>query len=225
MKKDEKSEKKQKNEIKSAGASGDRVKRRRRHDDLIALVEGAVIAALAVALELIPLPFRMAYGGSVSLGAIPIIYYSYRRGAVRGLAAGLIFAGVQMLLGFYLPPANNVLSVILCILLDYVFAFAFLGAASLFSAPFESGGAGKKRGVRLAGYAVGAVAVSAVRFLCSFLSGIVLWGSYAPDGMEVWYYSLVYNGGYMVPNTLISAAAVTLLCAAVDPVTLRPMKK
>lgn len=219
MKKTEKTEKT------NVGAAGDRTKHRRRHDDLIALVEGAVMAALAVALELIPQPFKMPYGGSLSLGAIPIIYYSYRRGTVRGLAAGLIFAGVQMLLGFYLPPAGDVWSVILCILLDYVFAFAFLGAASLFAAPFESGTAGKRRGVRLAGYAVGAVAVSAVRFLCSFLSGIILWGSYAPEGMEVWYYSLVYNGGYMLPNAVISAAAVTLLCAAVDPVTLRPMKK
>ncbi|MCQ2354515.1 MAG: energy-coupled thiamine transporter ThiT [Clostridia bacterium] len=195
--------------------------RKRNHDSLTAMIEGAVMAALAVALELIPLPFRMPYGGSVSLGAIPIVYYSYRRGTGRGLAAGLIFAGVQMLMGFYVPPAGNAGAIIACILLDYVFAFAFLGTADMFAKPFER----FSRVGRLTGYAFGAAAVSAVRFICSFLSGIVLWGSYAPEGVDVWYYSLVYNGGYMLPNALICSAAMVMLCAAVDPKTTRPMKK
>lgn len=195
--------------------------RKNRRERLIAMMEGAVIAALAVALELIPLPLKMPYGGSISLGAIPIIYYSYRRGIYWGLISGFIFAGVQMLLGFYLPPAGDLISVVLCILLDYVFAFAFMGVAELFYRPFS----GRGRAGRLTGYAVGAVAVSLLRFLCSFLSGIILWDSYTPEGMEVWYYSLVYNGGYMLPNALIAATAMVMLCAAVDPRSLKPMKK
>ncbi len=38
-------------------------------------------------------------------------------------------------------------------------------------------------------------------------------------------YSLVYNGGYMLPNAVLVGVLSVLLCAALDPKTLRPMKK
>jgi thiamine transporter len=62
-----------------------------------------------------------------------------------------------------------------------------------------------------------------LRFVCSFLSGVVLWDSYAPEGMNIWVYSLVYNGSYMLGNAAIAAVVLFLLCAAVDPKTLKPM--
>ncbi|MBQ2241129.1 MAG: energy-coupled thiamine transporter ThiT, partial [Clostridia bacterium] len=86
--------------------------------------------------------------------------------------------------------------------------------------PFEGSG---KPALRLAGYIVGAIGASALRFVCSFLSGVILWDSYAPEGMNVWVYSLVYNGSYMLGNAAIAAVVLFLLCAAVDPKTLRPM--
>ena len=92
-----------------------------------------------------------------------------------------------------------------------------LGLADQFAKPF-----GKHR---LVGFGVGAVVVCVLRFVCSFLSGVLLWGSYAPEGMNVWVYSLVYNGGYMLPNAVLVGVLSVLLCAALDPKTLRPMKK
>ena len=191
--------------------------------NVLALVETAMMVALAVGLELLCkfLPSPWAYGGSISLGAIPIIYLSYRRGSKWGLSAGFVYSCVQMLLGFYVPPANTFLAIVLCVLLDYVLAFSVLGLASAFAAPFERSG---KPALRLTGYAVGAVGASALRLACSFLSGVVLWESYTPEGMNVWIYSLVYNGSYMLGNAAISAVVLLLLCAAVDPKTLRPMK-
>lgn len=193
-----------------------------RKTSLIALVETAMMVALAVGLELLCqfLPSPWAYGGSISLGAIPIIYLSYRRGWKWGLSAGFVYSCVQMLLGFYVPPANTFLSIVLCVLLDYVLAFTALGLASVFAVPFEGSG---KPALRLAGYIVGAIGASALRFVCSFLSGVILWDSYAPEGMNVWVYSLVYNGSYMLGNAAIAAVVLFLLCAAVDPKTLRPM--
>lgn len=189
---------------------------------VLALVETAMMAALAVGLELLCqfLPSPWAYGGSISLGAIPIIYLSYRRGWKWGLSAGFVYSCVQMMLGFYVPPANTFTSIVLCVLLDYVLAFSALGLACVFAAPFEKSG---KNAVRLAGYIVGAVGASFLRFICSFLSGVVLWDSYAPEGMNVWIYSLVYNGSYMLGNAAIAAVILFLLCAAVDPKTLKPM--
>ena len=192
--------------------------------NVLALVETAMMVALAVGLELLCkfLPSPWAYGGSISLGAIPILYLSYRRGWKWGLASGFVYACVQMLLGFYVPPANTVTAIALCVLLDYVLAFTALGLASVFAAPFEKSA---KSSVRIAGYVAGAVGASFLRFVCSFISGIVLWESYAPEGMSVWFYSLVYNGSYMLGNAAIAAVVLVLLCSAVDPKTLKPMKK
>ena len=192
--------------------------------NVLALVETAMMVALAVGLELLCqfLPSPWAYGGSISLGAIPIIYLSYRRGWKWGLSAGFVYSCVQMLLGFYVPPANTFIAIVLCVLLDYVLAFSALGLACVFADPFEKSG---KPAVRIPGYVVGAVGASLLRFVCSFLSGVILWDSYAPEGMSVWWYSLVYNGSYMLGNAAIAAVVLALLCSAVDPKTLKPMKK
>ncbi|MBQ4140760.1 MAG: energy-coupled thiamine transporter ThiT [Clostridia bacterium] len=200
------------------------MKTKNTRQNVLALVETAMMVALAVGLELLCqfLPQPWAYGGSISLGAIPIIYLSYRRGWKWGLSAGFVYASVQMLLGLSLPPANTFWAVTLCILLDYVLAFTALGLASVFSAPFEKS---VKPVTRIAGYVVGAVGASFLRFICSFLSGIILWDSYTPEGMSVWVYSLVYNGSYMLGNAAIAAVVLVLLCSAVDPKTLKPMKK
>lgn len=191
---------------------------------VLALVETAMMVALAAGLELLCkfLPSPWAYGGSISLGAIPIIYLSYRRGWRWGISAGFVYACVQMMLGLDLPPANTFSAVVLCILLDYVIAFAVLGLASVFAAPFQKTG---KPSVRIAGYITGAVGASFLRFVCSFISGIILWDSYTPEGMSTWVYSLVYNGSYMLGNAAIAAVVLALLCSAVDPRTLKPMKK
>ncbi len=187
----------------------------KRREYIRKMVECALLVAVAVAIDLIPFP-KWPQGGSVSLCMIPIVFCSYRNGAKWGLAAGFVLSCVQMIMGFYVPPANTVWAIILCVLLDYVIAFTALGSADIFAKL-----CGKFRTV---GYAVGAVAAGIIRFLCSFLSGIVLWDSYTPEGMSVWWYSLTYNGSYMLPNTVIAAVAVTLLCGLIDPKTLKPAK-
>ncbi|MBQ7108884.1 MAG: energy-coupled thiamine transporter ThiT, partial [Clostridia bacterium] len=53
--------------------------------------------------------------------------------------------------------------------------------------------------------------VMMIRFVCHFLSGILIWGVYAPEGTSVWAYSLLYNGGYMLPEIIISTIVLWLL--------------
>ncbi|MBO7148261.1 MAG: energy-coupled thiamine transporter ThiT [Clostridia bacterium] len=184
---------------------------------LLSLVEGALMIALSIVLDLLPMP-TWPQGGSITVAMVPIVYYSYRRGAKWGLMAGLIYSAIQILTGWYAPPAGTFTALVLCVLLDYVLAFAVLGAADLFAKAFV------KRN-RLFGYGFGALAVTLIRFLCSFLSGVLLWDSYAPEGVNVWVYSLTYNGSYMVPNAILTALLAVVLCIAVDPQTLKPMKK
>ncbi|MBE6585855.1 MAG: energy-coupled thiamine transporter ThiT [Ruminococcaceae bacterium] len=189
---------------------------------LLALVEGAMILALAWALDFVCalLPFNRAWinGGGITIGMLPIVYYGFRRGPAWGIGAGVVFSGLQMLMGWYVPPANTWWAILLCILLDYVVAFSILGASELFAKTF-----GQKH--RLLGYGMGAVIVCLLRYVCSTLSGGILWGSYAFEGWNPWVYSIVYNGSYMIPNAILTAALAVLLCRALDPKTLRPMKK
>ena len=192
---------------------------------IICITEGALIIALAYVVELLcvwlnaisGISALLPFGGTITVSMLPIAYYSYRRGSLWGLGAGFVYAMLQMMLGFYIPPANKWWAVVVCVVLDYLLAFTVIGAAQLFARPFNKN--------RLVGYCIGTVAVCLIRFTSSFLSGVVLWGSYAPDGMNVWIYSLVYNGSYMLPTTIISAALIVALCVAIDPKTLKPMKK
>ena len=181
----------------------------------LTIAEGAVMVALAIVLDLLPLP-SWPQGGSISVGSSDYIL-SYRRGLLMGSLAGLVWSLTQLIIGpWYTPPANTVGAVILCVLLDYILAFTVIGTAPLFARLTGR--------LRLVGYSVGAVAVSLLRFLCSFLSGGLLWGSYAPEGINIWWYSLTYNGSYMLPNAVLAGVLIAVLCAAVNPKTLRPYK-
>ncbi len=188
----------------------------RSKEQLRKMVEAALLVAIAVAIDLIPFP-KWPQGGSVSLCMIPIVFCAYRNGTKWGLASGFVLACIQMVMGLTLPAAKTIGAVVLCLLLDYILAFTVFGAADIVSKLF-----GKYKTV---GYTVGAITVGLLRFMCSFLSGIVLWREYAPEGVPVWIYSLTYNGGYMLPNILISAVVIALLCGFIDPKTLRPTKK
>ena len=192
---------------------------------ILCVTEGALVMAMAYVLELFCVWLNtitgigalLPFGGTITVSMLPIVYYSYRRGVSWGLGAGLVYSLLQMLLGFYVPPANTWWALLLCVLLDYVIAFMVVGMADVFAKPF-----GKHR---LIGYCTGAVAVCLIRFVSSFLSGVILWGSYAPEGMNVWVYSLVYNASYMLPTAALTGIFAVILCAAMDPKTLRPMKK
>ena len=192
---------------------------------LLCLTEGALVIASAYVLELLCVWLNaisgvsalLPFGGTITVSMLPIIYYSYRRGIAWGAGVGLAYSLLQMALGFYVPPANNFGALVLCILLDYVIAFTVVGIADVFAKPFGSR--------KLVGYTVGAVAVCLVRFVSSFLSGVILWGSYAPEGMNVWIYSLVYNASYMLPNAILTGVLACIVCAALNPKTLKPMKR
>lgn len=188
-------------------------------DRILAIAEGALMIALAFVVDMvtkaIPL-MKWPAGGSVNLSVIPIIFYSYRRGWKWGLLTAGVNSIFQIISGWYAPPAGTFGAFVLCILLDYVLAYSILGIAELVAKPFK---------YRLLGYGVGAAAVTLIRFVCSFLSGILIWGSYAPEGQPVWLYSLVYNGGYMIPNAILATVVIVLLCLVVDPKTLHPMIK
>ncbi len=188
---------------------------------ILALAEGAAMVALAIALDLIAavIPFlHLPTGGSITVATVPLIYYAYRHGTGYGLLAGVVWTFTQLLTGgFYVPPAGTVAAIVACFVLDYLIAFSAVGLAPIFAR------LGGRR--RLLGYAVGAVAVNAIRYLSSSLSGALLWGSYTPEGMSVLAYTFGYNALYMVPNAILAGVLIVPLCMALDPTTLRRMAR
>ena len=102
------------------------------------LAECAVMVAVSAVLMQVKL-FSMPYGGSVTLcSMLPIVLISFRNGPRWGLLTGLVLAVLEMLTGWYAPPAGTFLAYFGMILLDYVLAFTLLGTASVFGKPFKN---------------------------------------------------------------------------------------
>ena len=52
------------------------------------------------------------------------------------------------------------------------------------------------------------------RFLCHFVTGIVIWGQWAPEGMGKFVYSLFYNGSYMLPELILTVVITALILSS-----------
>lgn len=158
--------------------------------------------ALAAVLSLCII-FQAPFGGSVTLASmVPIILISLKYDVRWAVITSVAYAGIQMLLGFYAPPVQDFISFLLVILLDYVLAFGVLGLAGTFGKLF------KRPVAQIVG---GGSIVIGLRFVCHFISGMVIWGSDAPAGQPVWFYSLTYNGFYMLSELIISVAILLIL--------------
>jgi thiamine transporter len=147
--------------------------------------------------------YELPNGGSVTLvSMLPFILVSFRHGPKWGMLAGLACALLQMMTGFYAPPAGTVAAYFGMIMLDYVLAFTLLGTASVFAKPFQN---------RMAGVAVGTAIVCGMRFVCSFLSGFLIWASLTEEGIGAVIYSLGYNASYMIPETVLTIVVALVL--------------
>ena len=163
------------------------------------LCEGAIMVALAQILSYIKI-MELPNGGSLTPAMFPILLFAVRWGLKDGLLAGFVFGLLQLIFdGAYAWGWQSML-------LDYLVAFSPLGLAGLFK--------GKKWGI-FAGTVLGCLG----RFIVRFISGITIYHIYAPTEIlgtvfdEPNLYSLVYNGSYMLPNTILALAIAGLLYA------------
>lgn len=160
-----------------------------------ALVEAGVMIAMAQVLSYVKI-FEAPYGGSVTAGSmVPILFFAIRWGVGPGLMAGAVYGVLQFLLG----PKYSMH--ILSILLDYVVAFGLLGLAGLFNKS-------------IIGIFTGVFVGILGRFASTVLAGVIIWASYAPEGMNPWVYSILYNGAYLLPEVIISFFFVIILHSA-----------
>ena len=171
------------------------------HLRIRALCEGALMLALAIVLNLVSKPIfaNMPNGGSVSLAMFPILFYAHRWGLGNGLLMGFAYGLLDMLLdGGYAWGWQS-------IILDYLAAYTALGLGGLFK--------GKDWGI-FPGVVLGCLG----RFVVHHISGITIYKILVPTEVEGFgvfnnphLYSLVYNGVYMVPNTIIAIVIAAVL--------------
>ncbi len=167
------------------------------------LTRASVMIALATALSFFKV-FELGNGGSVTLGSmVPIILVSFILDFKWGILTSFVYSLIQMLLqGVAAPPVENFLWYFLVVTLDYIIAFTVLGFA---------GGITRKINNINVKVITGTVLVVILRFLCHLLSGIIIWGVYAPEGQSVFVYSLLYNGSYMLGELIITVTIMMLI--------------
>lgn len=175
-----------------------------RSKKILTMVECAVMVALAFALSWVVL-WKMPMGGSVTLASmLPIMFIGIKYGPKIGLGTAFVYSLTQLLQavmqGDVFIYCQTTFVVVICALFDYVVPFSVLGLSGVFA-----------RKTKFGAYA-GMVAVTVVRFVCHFVTGVFIWGQWAPEGMGKVVYSIVYNGGFLLPDLAICiAVAIPLL--------------
>ena len=165
------------------------------------LAEIGVAVALAVVLNFLKL-WRMPQGGSISLEMLPILIVAFRWGAGAGIFSGLAYGLLQLMFGAYIIHPVQ-------LIMDYPLPYMILGVAGLFSI--------RKDGVLKPLRMFWAVLVAGIlRLIVHILSGVIFFGSYAPEGQNVWIYSTVYNASFLIPTTIVTYIVVLIVMKALD---------
>lgn len=201
------------------------------------LVTTSMLIAIGAILSLIPL-IKLPFGGSITPASMmPIVLMAYLFGVRKGLLGAFVYSLVQLFLGmdtvsaFFLPGDAKmpVFTAITVCLLDYIVAYTCLGLAGVFKRE------GKKDTFRLVG---GVLLACILRYLIHIISGAVFFGAWAEwffadstglgsiealrpfctwvmtnfsgNGLSV-FYSVVYNGAYMIPETAVTIITTPLV--------------
>ena len=157
-------------------------------------VKKLVFSAMGIALAMVTSYIKvweMPMGGSVTLLSMLFIsLIGYWFGARYGILTGAAFGILQFIIDPYMVSLPQVI-------LDYPLAFGALGLSGFFC--------NKKHGLWM-GYVAGVFG----RFVFSTLSGVVFFAAYAPEGMNPWVYSSLYQGSYLGAEGVITLAVLSL---------------
>lgn len=156
------------------------------------IAEISIMLALAVVFQLVAMVLpRQPQGGSISITMLPLIILAYRHGLKVGILSGMVYGILDaMITGFAFVGIHwGVL------FFDYLLAFGSIGFSALV---FKL----NKRSLKI--FVLGTILGTTLRYFFHFLSGVILFSEYAPEGQPVVIYSLIYNGWYMVPSIVLT---------------------
>lgn len=165
------------------------------------LTLSAVMIALSAVLSMVKV-YQLPLGGSITLlSMLPVAAVAICYGTKTGLFASILYACVQIaldlgaLMGYGMTP----LTWVGCLLFDYIIAFGAIGLAGIW----------RKKGT--VGMCLGVALACVVRFISHFISGAIVFAIWCPEGWNVYWYSIVYNGSYMLPELILTTVGAVLL--------------
>ncbi len=175
----------------------------KRRNSLLKLAECSVMLALSTVLSFIEI-WKMPMGGGITLlSMLPVCLIAVKYGVKGALPTAFLYSVIQFAIGF---SSGNVFvycvtpfTWIMCMLFDYLVPYTVLG----FSGAFR-----KKLGNT--GIIAGIALMIALRFVCHYITGVVIWGQWA-ENMSPYLYSLVYNGQYMLPECIFTCIGAGIL--------------
>ena len=152
------------------------------------LVEVAILVAMAFVLE-VAFSFlpAMPQGGRVGISLLPLVVIAWRHGVKWGLIGGVVYGLLNLMLDGVLYHWGS-------FFLDYTIAFGVVGLA----------GIARKINDYVFGFALAVFIGYFARFVSHVLSGILLFGEYAPEGESVIWYSVTYNATYLLPAFILT---------------------
>lgn len=178
------------------------------------LVISALMVAIATVLnEVTSFDLTFIEGGSVTLfSQVPIIAVGYVFGPAWGLGTGFAMSLLQIIFGLSnFSAAKTIISYIIIALFDYLLPYTILGLGGIFKGKF------KNSSIDLT---VGTLMVCAIRYISHTISGAIVYGDWT-DGIAstkaVLSFTLSYNAGYMVPETIITIIGILALCKFLFP--------
>lgn len=176
-----------------------------KNEKLRALVEGALMVAIAEVLS------RISPGGntyfSISLGMIPILFFSLRRGWKYGLPVGLAYGLLKIVTG-------NLWAVHWAqVVIEYTLPYLSLGFSGLVSVPLMQAARTGNKKIAMTLIVLGAFIGGFARYFWHFLAGIFFFAEYAPEGMNPVIYSFVFNGAHMLQGTAVAIIVLLFLYA------------
>lgn len=154
------------------------------------LTYSSIAIAAAMVLSQIKL-ISMPQGGTLTpFSMLFIILIGYFFGTASGLLVGVVYGLLQLAFGGWVMHPIQ-------LILDYPLAFASLGLAGLFANQNQ----GLIKGILIA---------TGARFICHFLSGVIFFATYAPEGWNAFVYSAWYNFSYVGVEGIATALIVAV---------------
>lgn len=165
-----------------------------------------LIAIATVLNEFATFESPFLHGGGVTVfSQVPIIALSYIFGVRWGIISGFTMSVIQLMFGLSnLAYVQDIDGYLILILADYILPYTLLGLGGIFKEKIKN---------QDASLTLGTVSVCLIRFVCHFVSGVTIWGDWTQQNAmsAVFGYSLAYNAGYMIPETIITVIGILAL--------------
>ena len=175
-------------------------------NNLKKLTVSALFLALSTVLsELIP-SISLPFGGSITVfSMVPVCLIGIMFGTKWGIISGTVYGFIQMLFGLNnLSYATWWGAAVIIVLFDYIVAYAVLGFSGVFKGKIKN---------EFLSLLLGVLLVCVLRYACHFITGVTVWREIADIWGAIWF-SITYNGSYMIPEMIITPLGAALLYKA-----------